>query len=159
MKKLSLKQIYIYIHTHIINFRKTYVPPMAPTVSEEIVANGSSQTATEAPKPEEKREARTLPLPAPIVKRLKSYDRATSTPFSESAEVVTKHRSVSRSHDSGFWDSIHELRSSISLTSESQFCFLMSFIWAFFFFLEVLAEEEEEEEEERSCLWVLGWVF
>ena len=52
--------------------------------------------------------------------------------------------------NSGFWDSIHELRSSISLTSESQFCFLMSFdlgflffLFFFSFFLEVLAEEEE----------------
>ncbi|KAM1795736.1 hypothetical protein ACFX11_036048 [Malus domestica] len=51
---------------------KTYVPPTPPVVSEEMVEKGSSQTATEAPKLAAKREARTPPLPAPIVKRSKS---------------------------------------------------------------------------------------
>ena len=136
---------------------------MPPAVSEEIVANGSLQMATEASKPEAKREARTLPLPAPIVKRSKSYDWAVSAPFLESAEAVTKHHSVSSSHDSGFWDSIHELRSSISLTSESRFCFLMGFdlgfLFFFFLFLEVLAEEEEKGLWCVFCKWVSGWVF
>lgn len=50
----------------------TYVPPTPPVVSEEMVEKGSSQTATEAPKLAAKREARTPPLPAPIVKRSKS---------------------------------------------------------------------------------------
>ena len=47
-------------------------------VSEEIVEKGSSQTATEAPKLAAKREARTPPLPAPMVKRSKSKWREES---------------------------------------------------------------------------------
>lgn len=49
-----------------------YVPPTPPEVSEEMVENGSSQTATEAPKFAANREARTPPLPAPTVNRSKS---------------------------------------------------------------------------------------
>jgi len=52
--------------------RGTYVPPTPPVVSDEIVENGSSQIAALAPKLEAKREARTPPLPAPMVKRSKS---------------------------------------------------------------------------------------
>lgn len=62
---------------------KTYVPPTPPALSDEMVEKGSSQTATEAPKLAAKREARTPPLPAPIVKRSKSYGRRASTPFSD----------------------------------------------------------------------------
>jgi hypothetical protein len=57
------------------------VPPTPPVVSDEIVEKGSSQIAALAPKLEAKREARTPPLPAPIVKRSKSYWRAGSAPF------------------------------------------------------------------------------
>lgn len=72
--------------------QKTYVPPTPPAVSEEIVENGSSQMATEAPKLAAKREARTPPLPAPMVKRSKSYLRGASAPFSGSPEAETKQR-------------------------------------------------------------------
>ena len=50
----------------------TYVPPTPPEVSEEMVAKGSSQIATEAPKLAANRDARIPPLPAPMVKRSKS---------------------------------------------------------------------------------------
>lgn len=64
------------------------MPPTPPVVSEEIVEKGSSQTAEEAPKLEARREARTPPLPAPMVKRSKSYWRAGSAPFWDSARTA-----------------------------------------------------------------------
>lgn len=48
------------------------MPPTPPVESEEIVEKGSSQTATEAPKLDAKREALTPPLPAPMVNKSKS---------------------------------------------------------------------------------------
>ena len=47
---------------------RTYVPPTPPLVSEDMVANGSSQMATEATRFAAKRKALTPPLPAPILK-------------------------------------------------------------------------------------------
>lgn len=47
----------------------TYVPPTPPLSSLALVEKGSSHTATLAPYWDAKREARTPPLPAPIVNR------------------------------------------------------------------------------------------
>lgn len=79
--------------------KNTHVPPTPPVSSEEIVANGSSQMVTDAPKFEAKRDARTPPLPAPIVKRSKSNfccDLDSSIPLSpggaDSARVQKRRR-------------------------------------------------------------------
>lgn len=68
------------------------MPPTPPAESEEMVANGSSQTATLAPKLEAKREALTPPLPAPIVKRSKSYWPGGSEPLVDSARTAVAKR-------------------------------------------------------------------
>ena len=65
----------------LVRVLEAYVPPTPPAVSEEMVAKGSSQTATLAPKLAAKREARTPPLPAPMVKRSKSKWREGSAPL------------------------------------------------------------------------------
>jgi hypothetical protein len=65
-------------------------------VSDEIVEKGSSQIAALAPKLEAKREARTPPLPAPIVKRSKSYWPAGSAPFCDSARTAKVRRGGER---------------------------------------------------------------
>ena len=49
--------------------RMTQVPPAPPCVSDALVANGSSHTATLAPWLADMRDARTPPLPAPMQNR------------------------------------------------------------------------------------------
>lgn len=68
------------------------MPPTPPVESDDTVAKGSSQMATEAPKLAAKREALTPPLPAPIVKRSKSYFLGGSTALVESARIVDRRQ-------------------------------------------------------------------
>lgn len=68
------------------------MPPKPPAVSDEMVAKGSSQIATEAPKLAANRDALTPPLPAPIVKRSKSYFRGGSAPFVDSERIAVEKR-------------------------------------------------------------------